>query len=131
MAVRGAAPRSPVAYMFGKDKVRFGAVPLPLSLDGLGLRGCFLGIAPVVIAASITDSVGTHRLVIPYGLPSDTLTLSTQALYVQATPGNNLATTNVMTSLLGRQGLINMVYQGRLIRSGPFQANFGPIFLVR
>lgn len=131
LAVRGAAPTSPLLYLFGGDKTHFGAAPLPLSLDALGLRGCSLGVAPLVIAGSVTDSTGTHRLVIPYALGGETLPLVTQVVYTQATPGKSLATTNVMTSLLGNRGLINMVYQGRLIRSGPFSVNFGPIFLVR
>ena len=131
LALRGAAANSPLLYFFGNDKVRFGPTPLPLSLNGLGLRGCFLGVAPLVIAGSMTDKVGTHRLVLPFSLPTSTLSLSTQVLYTQATPSKNLATTNVMTSLLGNRGLLNMVYQGRLIRSGPFKANFGPVFLTR
>ncbi|MEZ5990377.1 MAG: hypothetical protein R3F30_14925 [Planctomycetota bacterium] len=127
--VTGAPANAAMAWLLGADKTSLAGIPLPLPLDGLGLKGCELGVAPLATIGAVTDASGSLTVKAPFTLPADTMALSTQVVHVDGKGG--LQTTNVMTSLLGDAGLLNMVYAGRFYALGPFKTNYGPVLLAR
>ncbi|GEM_PF-2067907 len=84
--------RTGVAIMFlGASKTALGAIPLPLKLDFLGMKGCFQLVSNELVLPAPTDAHG--RASAPLPIPNDT-TLKGKSVHVQfwsVDPGSTTA----------------------------------------
>ncbi|MCB9892356.1 MAG: hypothetical protein H6832_11345 [Planctomycetes bacterium] len=56
----------PGAFFVGVDDTMFGSFLLPLPLDALGFRGCFLAQSPLASSGFASNSAGTLTIPVPY-----------------------------------------------------------------
>jgi len=131
----GAPPKVPLLFLLStRNQTIGGMIPLPLDLSPLGMKGCVLGVDPILALAGTTDSAGSALFSGNLDPAGDTAMLFAQA--VHASPANpaGLATTNVVNALLGTAGLSTYLYcwttVGPTATSGPYTTNRSPVLMV-
>jgi hypothetical protein len=96
---------SPAVLVFGISDQSWGAIPLPLKLDGLGMTGCWLN-ASVEVLFVMSNNAGTATITLP--LPND-LNLVGARFYNQGLvldpPANSagLTTSNGAAATIGKK----------------------------
>ncbi|MAE77397.1 MAG: hypothetical protein CMJ85_11070 [Planctomycetes bacterium] len=119
------APASTVVLLFlSSNATKWGPIDLPFKLDGLGMKGCLLGVDPQFVLGIVADASGRATLAVPFPTPkASPLVLYSQAVHVSRSTANGLATTNVVRSLIGNVGFCRVMYN--FTADGP-NAQYGP-----
>src|SRR5262249_32399876 len=102
LELRGAPPGAAAWFLVGEEQTRLAdGTVLPSDVPALGMRGCGLGVDPLVVLAATTDGAGTARL----RLQLPPLSRAYSVVHVQAAhrAGNaaGLATSNVLHAIFG------------------------------
>lgn len=133
MALTQAPASSLVLFMLGVENVALGALKFPIDLTGSGMKGCELGMWPLVLLPTQADATGNATLTFPFTLPTtDAVTWSVQAIHQSTNTSNGWATTNSVNSILGMTGLMRNLRVDNRGTKGPDTWNAtGPIFMLR
>jgi len=135
LSLAGGEPNRLALFLVGTDVVTFAGHPLPLDLASLGMPGCWLGIAPLVILPTMMDAKARASLEFPIDLPEDSVAVHAQVVHERPTNAAGLVTSNVTHSVLGHAGLSNVLYNwdefSPKAQFGPYASNRGTILLLR
>ena len=138
LSLQGAAANLPGVLLLGVENVLLGGAPvLPYRLDGIGMTGCALRLAPAMTLSFTADGSGAMTWNVPINYPSSRESDIVHAQVLHASPSSpaGWATTNATHSVLGNVGLANYAYNytadGPVAQYGPYPTNRGGILLFR
>ena len=126
-----APPSSTVLFLIGVENVQVGNQRLPIDLSVLGMKDLGLGVLPIFLVSASADVRGTARVTFPLPLPTDSLVLIAQAVHATNRNAAGLATTNTVTSIIGKSGLANFIQLQNNTVSGPNTVNVIIPFFVQ
>lgn len=134
LSVTSAQPNALCVFMLGVENVAVGNIAFPVDLSPAGLTGCELGIDPLILLPTVSNASGTASLSFPFTVKtSDADVWSLQGLHASTANRAGLATTGVVTSVMGKIGLVRALRVDKRGTSGPttWNATNGPIVMVR
>ncbi len=133
--ITGAAPNTPAALLFGVDNHRFAGAGLPFDLSGLGLAGCRLELAPLVVLNTVADASGNVALRFNYAHSGDSRIVFSQGVHFDAANPGRLVTTRAAASHFGQTGyaarLFNLSVFGPTAEFGPDTTDRAAVLLLR
>lgn len=137
LIVTGAPASAPVVLHVGFDNRTFGGAQLPLDLGAFGMTNCSLMLNPLTTATLTADANGRAALTGTVPPPPTAVMLFVQASHPEpaANPANHVAT-NLVSSILGRNGIGDYVYNwttfGPIAQYGPYYPTmYGQVLLLR
>jgi hypothetical protein len=137
LTLSGLRARDPGIFLLAVEHVRAGgALPLPLDLGGLGMKGCTLNVDMFEAVASLADSSGVVRFRLPVpSLSSFPIVLHAQGIELDPTKAVGLATSNAAHSILSERHLSTYLFNwsrdGKQAEYGPFSSNRAAVLLFK